>query len=54
VKDLGSNPTIDINAISIKIPLRDAITIFSTVVAKLYLVFLGSALRESRTMMLLS
>jgi hypothetical protein len=50
VQSLSTNPTIDINAISIKIPLTDAITVFPTIVATLYLVFLGTALKESQTL----
>ncbi len=42
-----NNPTIDITSISIKIPLKDVITIFPTIIASVYLVFLSSAIKQT-------
>lgn len=49
-KGFDENPVIEIPAISLKIPLRDAIVIFPTIIAALYLVYLSSALRHSQLM----
>jgi hypothetical protein len=47
VESFDKNPIIEIAAISLKIPLRDAIAVFPTIIATLYLVFLGAALRQT-------
>jgi hypothetical protein len=43
VETLADNPQIEIPAVSIKIPLRDAIIFFPTLIATLYLMFISSA-----------
>lgn len=44
VESFDENPVIEIAAISLKIPLRDAIAVFPTIIATLYLVYLSAAL----------
>ena len=50
VGSFDQNPVIEIAAISLKIPLRDAIAVFPTIIATLYLIFLGAALRHSNAL----
>jgi hypothetical protein len=47
VHDFATNPTIEVPSISLKIPVRDAIAVFPTLIAAIYLVYLSSALGES-------
>jgi hypothetical protein len=47
VHSFEANPVIEIPAISLKIPLRDAVGVFPTIVAAVYLVFVASAISES-------
>src|SRR5258707_9230887 len=47
IQDFEKNPNIEIPSISLKIPLRDAIAVFPTIIAAIYLVYLSSALSES-------
>jgi len=44
VKNLKSDQNIEIPAISLKLPLRDAINIFPTLIASIYLIFISSAI----------
>jgi hypothetical protein len=44
VQNFDNNPSIEIPAISLKIPLKDAISVFPTLIAAIYLVFLSSAM----------
>jgi hypothetical protein len=46
VETFDKNPVIEISAISLKIPLRDAIAVFPTIIATLYLIFLSAVIRE--------
>jgi hypothetical protein len=48
VKSFESNPIIEIPAISLKIPIKDAIAVFPTLIAAIYLVFLSSAKTQIR------
>ena len=47
VQDFSKNPTIDIPSISLKIPLRDAIAVFPTIITAIYLVFLSSSIKQA-------
>jgi hypothetical protein len=47
INGFETNPLIEIPAISLKIPLRDAVAVFPTLIAAVYLVFLASAIGES-------
>src|SRR5437762_2357669 len=47
VHAFDTNPTIEITSISLKIPLRDAIIVFPTIIAAVYLVFVASAIGQS-------
>jgi hypothetical protein len=46
VRDLSINPAIEIKAIDLSIPLKDAITLFPTIIATMYLVFLSTVVSE--------
>ena len=46
VNTFDNNPMIEISPISIKIPLRDAIRVFPTIIVAMYLVFLSSVINE--------
>jgi hypothetical protein len=50
VRNLAANPEIDIPSISLKIPLREALTVFPTLIAATYLVFFSSAIGQLFTM----
>jgi hypothetical protein len=50
IHSFETNPPIEIPAISLKIPLRDAVAVFPTIVAAVYLVFLASAIGQSMLM----
>jgi len=54
VVSFDQNPLIEIPSISLKIPLRDAIAVFPTIIATLYIICLSAALRQSQALFLLA
>ncbi len=51
VENFENNPNIKIPAISLEIPIKDAIGVFPTIIAAIYLVFLSSAISQSILML---
>ena len=47
IQNFQTNPNIEIPAISLHLPLRDALALFPTLIAAIYLVYLASAISES-------
>jgi hypothetical protein len=46
IQGFENNPNIEIPSVSLKIPLKDAIAVFPTLIASIYLVYLSSAISQ--------